>query len=535
MNVIFLVLLFAFVPSAKADFYALIIGIDAYKNVPTLEGAVNDATILRDTLINIGAKKVKLLLNEQVTRKDIKQAWDEIIHEAQKGDTIFFTYAGHGAQQAERVPHSEEDGKDEFYALTNFQASGANTAERILDDDLQEWFNQVPDLTIVLVSDSCHSGTMTRGYKKSNLKYRKIPFQTITDDAIPITRNINIVDERQTKLKNVISFSAVSDTEEVPEVNIGNQQHGALSWHLAQGLLGFADKNKDGSIDLAEIKDYLLERVRMETEGQQHPQINFNSNKPLVTLRALVFNSKNKSASLDTLPFAVTDQAKASETLTRLKGVQLVTDQTALLTWDVAEKVVRNPFSDVVFDMNANTTRAYKRSDVGQASSNDTEINGEASANFLQPVINKYLFIERVKRLSDASLKIQLKPDDKLHAKDEKITFSAENLRYPYFTLFNLATDGTVNFLYPDPSLHDPLKIDPKRPYQLNLTVSAPFGADHFIVFASGEPFTNMHEVLNQMQNKPINLEQLTQALKTSTNDDHYQVSVLASFTTEHK
>lgn len=516
-----------------AEIYGLSIGIDQYKNVSSLDGAVNDAKIIADSLSKIGAKKVKLLLNEQANRDEIKKAWDELTQEAKSGDTMFFSYAGHGAQQNERIPNTEADGQDEFFVLANYNDSGAGTKERIMDDDLQAWFSKVPHLNVVLVSDSCHSGTMTRGYKKSTLKYRKIAHQTINGDVLPLIEDQKIADERKTKLSNVASFSAVPDDKEVPEVRIGNEQHGALSWHLAQGLLGFADKNKDGSIELAEIKDYLIERVRMETSGQQYPQINFKSNQPLVSLHAAIFAAKTPISSSNNLTFSITKPSAQTEGVTGLlKGISLVNDN-GLLIWDIEDNALKNRFGDTLLTLsNAGNTKAFKRSTPSETLVSSA-LTPEVTAKLLQPVINKYLIVERVKQLSDASLKISLKPDDKLHADGESITIMVENLRYPHFTLFNLATDGTVNFLYPNVEMKDPLKVATNKPYTLKLTVSAPFGADDFIIIASGEPLAALHDQLKQMDNGLVAFELLSKALANSLADNHYQIGTHASFTIE--
>jgi len=74
-----------------ANVYGVVIGIDAYKNYGTLDGAVNDAKILADSLNAIGAKQVKLLLDDKATRDEIKKAWDEVSGQAKAGDTVFFT------------------------------------------------------------------------------------------------------------------------------------------------------------------------------------------------------------------------------------------------------------------------------------------------------------------------------------------------------------------------------------------------------------------------------------------------------------
>jgi len=331
-----------------ADVYGVVIGIDAYKNYGTLDGAVNDAKILADSLNGIGAKQVKLLLDDKATRDEIKKAWDEVSVQAKAGDTVFFTYAGHGAQQPERIKGTEADGQDEFYVLANFGESGPNTYERLIDDDLQEWFSKRPDLNIILVSDSCHSGTMTRSYKKSKLKYRKAQVRAITNDALPVSSSPDIVNEQKTKLDHVISFSGVPDHEEVPEIDIENQPHGALSWHFSKGLIGFADDNKDGSVSLSELKSYLIEKVRMETEGQQHPQISF------VNDMALVGNNKsNIQNKQGIVTFSIsnnpTNTPLVKSVLDDLKGIQLVNNERGSLDWDVSAKVIKDKSDKLVF------------------------------------------------------------------------------------------------------------------------------------------------------------------------------------------
>lgn len=616
-----------------ADVYGVVIGIDTYKNYGTLDGAVNDAKILAGSLKGIGAKQVKLLLDDKATRDEIKKAWDEVSGQAKTGDTVFFTYAGHGAQQPERVKGTEADGQDEFYVLANFNESGPDTYERLVDDDLQEWFSKRPDLNIILVSDSCHSGTMTRSYKKSKLKYRKAQVRAITNDALPVSSNADIVNEQKTKLDHVISFSGVPDHEEVPEVDIDNQPHGALSWHFSKGLIGLADGNKDGSVSLSELKNYLIEKVRMETEGQQHPQISFvndialvkdnknniqnkqgivtfsvsntPTNTPLgksilddlkgiqlvnnergtlewdVSARVikdksdkLVFSfpaengtkgykRKDQSADnekhqelikliqpviddflakqidgkqisleedLKAISFSInkgsSHEAFANSVKEKLSGIQLVESEKGALEWDVDGGVIRNQFNDVIYNFSIaeNQTRAFRRKEQGQDAISPEIIER------LQAVINKFRLIDKLKRLSDGGLELKLQPSDKLHSKGEAVTFEVDRLRYPYFTLINLAVDGTINFLYPSQD-KDPLNIPENKPYKLELEVSEPFGADHFVAIVSDKPLTSLHESLNKLNNSSGSLEELRKTLNTVLKDTKYQIGVHASFT----
>ena len=72
---------------------ALVMGNDAYKNVPSLKKAVNDAHAMGDTLRGLG---FQVLVAENQTRggfADTLLAFDKMI---EPGDVAFFFFAGHG-------------------------------------------------------------------------------------------------------------------------------------------------------------------------------------------------------------------------------------------------------------------------------------------------------------------------------------------------------------------------------------------------------------------------------------------------------
>ena len=73
------------------------------------------------------------------------------------GDMLFLTYSGHGGQVENTNPADdpEEDRLDETWCLYDRQ---------LLDDELFAAFSEFqPGVRIVVFSDSCHSGTVTRG------------------------------------------------------------------------------------------------------------------------------------------------------------------------------------------------------------------------------------------------------------------------------------------------------------------------------------------------------------------------------------
>jgi uncharacterized caspase-like protein len=145
---------------------ALLVGIDHYEDsrVPATPGAVLDARSLADVVrdrFGFPAGSVKLLIDQEATSERIVQelqSW--LIAGTQPGDRVFFFYAGHGSQLADDNG-DEEDGKDE--TLAPYDVRPATGEHEIRDDALNGVIAQLSGRRAVLVFDSCHSGTVTRG------------------------------------------------------------------------------------------------------------------------------------------------------------------------------------------------------------------------------------------------------------------------------------------------------------------------------------------------------------------------------------
>lgn len=137
---------------------ALCIGINDYPGTQNdLSGCVNDANDWAAELSQRGFT-VSSMLDAQATLAAMMQAIIGLIGGAVSGDSLVITYSGHGTW----VPDSsgdEPDGRDE--ALCPYDIS---TAGPLLDDDINQMFAaRAPGVRILLLSDSCHSGSVTRG------------------------------------------------------------------------------------------------------------------------------------------------------------------------------------------------------------------------------------------------------------------------------------------------------------------------------------------------------------------------------------
>jgi uncharacterized caspase-like protein len=103
-------------PALAQTTYALVIGVDSYDSIPGLSGAVNDARDIADALTGIGAQTV-LLTDHDASREAIIAEWTRLAEQAQPGDRLIVTYAGHGSNEAEAIAGEEVDGRDENWLL----------------------------------------------------------------------------------------------------------------------------------------------------------------------------------------------------------------------------------------------------------------------------------------------------------------------------------------------------------------------------------------------------------------------------------
>lgn len=137
---------------------ALCIGINDYPGTGSdLAGCVNDAN---DWAAELGSRgfSVTKLLDKDARHAAMSECIGGLIKDAKKGDTLIITYSGHGTW----VPDSsgdEPDGRDEALCPWDIGSVGP-----LLDDEIRHMFAQrQAGVRIVLISDSCHSGSVTRG------------------------------------------------------------------------------------------------------------------------------------------------------------------------------------------------------------------------------------------------------------------------------------------------------------------------------------------------------------------------------------
>jgi hypothetical protein len=110
-----------------------------------------------------------MLLTKQATVAAVSQAIQNAAKQLSKGDIFFLTYSGHGGQVPD-TNQDEADRMDETWVLYDRQ---------LVDDELYKLYSTFKSgVRIVVLSDSCHSGTVTRAtppWEASQPKIRVMP------------------------------------------------------------------------------------------------------------------------------------------------------------------------------------------------------------------------------------------------------------------------------------------------------------------------------------------------------------------------
>ncbi|GGS54758.1 MULTISPECIES: caspase family protein [Streptomyces] len=126
---------------------------DKYGTKGELKNPENDAATMTGLARSAGFDVLGTLLTKEATSSNVTQALKDAASRLTAGDMLLLTYAGHGSQVPDKNG-DEPDRMDETWVLYDRQ---------LIDDELYALFATfAEDVRIVMLSDSCHSGTVAR-------------------------------------------------------------------------------------------------------------------------------------------------------------------------------------------------------------------------------------------------------------------------------------------------------------------------------------------------------------------------------------
>jgi hypothetical protein len=117
-----------------------------------LAGCINDAWDMKAIADSLGYTS-SIVIDSQATAAEVCRLIGQAARQLVNGDICLVTYSGHGGQMND-VTGDEPDNKDETWVLWDRQ---------LLDDELNGlWSSFSPGVRILVISDSCHSGTVAK-------------------------------------------------------------------------------------------------------------------------------------------------------------------------------------------------------------------------------------------------------------------------------------------------------------------------------------------------------------------------------------
>ena len=451
---------------------ALVVGIDSYRAVSQLDGAVADARDLAGTLQRAGVSDVTMMLNENATRSTLLDALEGLASRASRNDLIIVTFAGHGAQEKTAVSPAEPDGWDEFFVLWGFDASGPATAERLLDDEMFSWIGRVAatGAQTIFLADVCFGGGLTkavdpratrlavRGLKRVERPEMTGPnsyYINPREDRLPRLARIPPSDDATKTFPSLTFLAAVDDRHEAPEVRISGEAtpRGAASYVLARALEGRADAegDQDGVTTRRELITFVRRHVRVLSGDRQSP---VGEPRAPGSGQAALFRSEGSAVAAVS---AVPNPGNPASKLAALAATSSKAFADGRLLWDSRTGDVLNSSGDVM---------AY----------------GVPQTALPAAVERDYAFQELVKLATGRSLDMSITPSDKAFVDGERFEASIEGLYGRHLVLVNLAGDGTLQYLFPEGNADN--LID-KDQLTIPLRSEAPFGTDTLIAVAT--------------------------------------------------
>jgi metacaspase-1 len=254
---------------------ALLVGINTYPGAP-LRGCVNDVMDMAHFLTKscgFAMNDVRLLTDDRATTTGILDRIGWLLTGLKAGDRVMFHYSGHGAQMATRNPQGEVDGLDEVICPVDFDWSDAHA---IRDKQFAQIFSAVPKgVEFVWVSDSCHSGGLTRDMAPPAANGavsvpRMMPVPADLAWRVQTAREAGIAPmgvQKAAQKANVALISGCKSDQTSADAVFHNRANGALTYYLLQ-TLGTKDALGEPLSNLVKQVNSALRKARFAQQPQ---------------------------------------------------------------------------------------------------------------------------------------------------------------------------------------------------------------------------------------------------------------------------
>ncbi|KAF7354734.1 hypothetical protein MSAN_01387400 [Mycena sanguinolenta] len=181
--------------ASKNDMFAVVIGINEYFGIQTLDGAVNDARAIKELLVNdlhVPLHNIVLLEDGAATRAKILSTLQT--HFCDNSDipddgkaTMLLYFAGHGSRVDAPEKILAPEGRIEMLCPVDYKTknAGGEEVQAIPDYVLGRLLGEVAankSRNIIVILDCCHSGGMDRDVDKTARSVRSDSYTPVDLD-----------------------------------------------------------------------------------------------------------------------------------------------------------------------------------------------------------------------------------------------------------------------------------------------------------------------------------------------------------------
>ena len=196
--------------AGTGSYYALIIGNENYTYLPKLQTPLSDANAVEKLLRDVYGFHTKKILN--ATRTQIITVLAEYRSSLPENSSLLIYYAGHG--------HHDHDTGVAYWLPVDAQSN--NPANWISASDVTENIKAIPSAHVLVISDSCYSGYLTRGDEEVGIQ--------------PGERSKYLA-----KLVSLPSRTLMSSGGDEPVADNGAPGHSIFAWAVLQSLTNMSE------------------------------------------------------------------------------------------------------------------------------------------------------------------------------------------------------------------------------------------------------------------------------------------------------
>jgi GH24 family phage-related lysozyme (muramidase)/uncharacterized caspase-like protein len=259
--------------------HALLIGVGDYQapGVLPLKGPENDLRLMRDLLMHrfgIPEGSITTLQDRDATHTNIQQSFSQLAERVKHGDFVYVYYSGHGATTPDGNG-DETAGEDQTwvsYGSREDRLPGLDNWD-VLDDEINAWLSKISAKTdqLIVVSDSCHSGTVTRA---PLTEVRRAPDDTRLHH--PLARQPAEVAIRGAEQQIGIRIGAAQDNDLAYGTDQNGTSYGMFTWYWVDAL----NQAKPGET-WQSVFNRASATLAAQPGSHQQPQITGNANRTL--------------------------------------------------------------------------------------------------------------------------------------------------------------------------------------------------------------------------------------------------------------